>query len=104
MMASVAGKGLSVAENMAAQRVIGYSRTVTRTKGKKNPKVIQENLNVGVQAWEIAALLGGVAIYEYVNGPGSLLNNLIPSSAAAAPVSSSKLTFCQMFPTSVACL
>ena len=105
MMASVAGKGLSVAENMGTQRVIGYSRTVTKTKGKKNPKVIQENLNVGVQAWEIGALLGGVALYEYVNGPGSLLNNLFPSSSVPVSQStSSKSTFCQMFPTSVACL
>ena len=75
MMASVAGKGLSVAENMAAQRVIGYSRTVTRTKGKKNPKVIQENLNVAVQVWEIGVILAGIAVYEYVNGSGSLFNN-----------------------------
>ena len=75
MMASVAGKGLSVAENMATQRVIGYSRTVTRTKGKKNPKVIQENLNVAVQVWEIGVILAGIAVYEYVNGSGSLFNN-----------------------------
>ena len=75
MMASVAGKGLSLAENMASQRVIGYSRTVTKTKGKKNPKVIQENLNVAVQVWEIGVILAGIAVYEYVNGSGSLFNN-----------------------------
>lgn len=59
--------------NLATQRVIGYSRTKTYTKGKKNPKVISESLNVGIQAWELGILLASVAVYDYVEGPGSLL-------------------------------
>lgn len=58
------------AESLATQRVIGYSRTTVRTKGKKNPKTITENVNVGIQAWEIAALIASVGVYDIVNGPG----------------------------------
>jgi hypothetical protein len=102
MIPGIASKGVDVMQNLATQRVIGYS--ISKTKYKKK-SVVQENLNIGVQAWEIGALLGGVALYEYVNGPGSLLNNLFPSSSAPVSQStSSKSTFCQMFPTSVLCL
>jgi hypothetical protein len=79
MMASAAkigSKGIDVAENLATQRVIGYTKSVTYRKGKKNPKLIQENINIGVQAWEIGLILAGVAAYEYVNGAGSLMPNL----------------------------
>lgn len=64
----IAGKALQVAENFGTQRVIGYTRTVTRTKGKKNPKVIQENLNVGIQAWEIGVLVAAAGAYYYLTG------------------------------------
>ena len=72
----IADKALDVGQNLATQKVIGYSRSVTRKKGKKNPKIIQENISVGIQAWEIGIILAGVAAYEYVNGSGSLLENL----------------------------
>jgi hypothetical protein len=75
MISGIASKGIDVAQNMATQRVIGYSRTVTRTKGKKNPKVIQENLNIGIQAWELGIIMVGLAAYEYVNGPGTASGN-----------------------------
>lgn len=90
MMASVASKGVDVAANMATQRVIGYSRSVTKTTGKKHPKVIQENLNIGIQAWELGVVLAGIAVYDYVEGGGSFFNifqNLtpIPNSVSGAP-------------------
>ena len=68
MISAVAGKGLDVAQNLATQRVIGYSRSVTRTRGKKNPKVITENLNVGIQAWEIGILVAAAGAYYYLTG------------------------------------
>ena len=73
----IASKALDVASNLGTQRVIGFTRSVTRTKGKKHPKLIQESVNIGLQAWEIGAILAGVALYEYVNGAGSLLNNAL---------------------------
>ena len=68
MISAVAGKGLDVAQNLATQRVIGYSRSVTRTRGKKNPKVITENLNVAIQAWEIGILVAAAGAYYYLTG------------------------------------
>lgn len=68
MISAVAGKGLDVAQNLGTHRVIGYSRSVTRTKGKKNPKVIQENLNIGIQAWEIGILIAAAGAYYYLTG------------------------------------
>ena len=64
----MAGKALQVAENFGTQRVIGYTKSVTRTKGKKNPKVIQENLNVGIQAWELGILIAAAGAYYYLTG------------------------------------
>lgn len=66
----IANKALDVGQNIATQKVIGYTRTVTRTKGKKNPKTITESMSVGIQAWEIAALIASVGIYDIINGPG----------------------------------
>jgi hypothetical protein len=80
MMMQAASKGADVMQNMATQRVIGYTKSVSYRKGKKNPKLIQENLNIGIQAWEIGAILLGAAAYEYVNGPGSLVGNLTNGS------------------------
>jgi len=68
MISAVAGKGLDVAQNLGTQRVIGYSRSVTRTRGKKNPKVITENLNVGIQAWELGILVAAAGAYYYLTG------------------------------------
>ena len=68
MMAGIAGKALDVGTSLATQRVIGYTRSVTRTKGKKNPKVIQENLNVGIQAWELGILIAAAGAYYYLTG------------------------------------
>lgn len=67
-MTTVASKGLQIAENFGTQRVIGFTRTVTRTKGKKNPKVIQENLNIGIQAWELGVLIAAAGAYYYLTG------------------------------------
>lgn len=77
--ASVANKGLDIAQNMATQRVIGFKRSVTYRKGKKNPKVVQEEVNIGIQVWELGIILAGVALYEYVNGSGSVMNNFTQS-------------------------
>ena len=74
-MIAAAGQAMSIGENLATQKVIGYSKSVTRKKGKKNPKFIQENVSVGIQAWEIGIILAGIAAYEYVNGAGSLIAN-----------------------------
>jgi hypothetical protein len=38
MISAVAGKGLDVAQNLGTHRVIGYSRSVTRTRGKRTLK------------------------------------------------------------------
>lgn len=64
----MASKGIEVASNMATQRVIGYSRSVTRTKGKKNPKIIQENLSIGIQAWELGILIAAAGAYYFLTG------------------------------------
>lgn len=74
MMPDIASKGIDVAQNMATQRVIGYS--ISKTKYKKK-SVVQENLNIGVQAWEIGVILVGIAAYEYVNGGSSLLDSFM---------------------------
>ena len=63
-------KGLDIAQNLGTQKVIGYSRSVTKTTGKKHPKVITENMSVGIQAWEIAAIIASVGVYDIINGPG----------------------------------
>ena len=64
-----------VVQNLATQRVIGYSRTVTKKQGKRNPKVVQENLNIGIQAWELGFILlasgiaaVGAGAYYYFTG------------------------------------
>ena len=72
MIPGIASKGVDVMQNLATQRVIGYS--ISKTKYKKK-SVVQENLNIGVQAWEIGVILVGVAAYEYINGPGSASSN-----------------------------
>ena len=72
MIPGIASKGADVMQNLATQRVIGYS--ISKTKYKKK-SVVQENLNIGVQAWEIGVILVGVAAYEYINGPGSASGN-----------------------------
>lgn len=64
----MAAKALDIGTTLATQRVIGYTKSVTRTKGKKNPKVIQENLNIGVQAWEIGILVAAAGAYYYLTG------------------------------------
>lgn len=77
----MASKGIEIASNMATQRVIGYSRSVTRTKGKKNPKIIQENLSVGIQAWELAVIVAAAGAYYYLTGDkisNIALNTLAP--------------------------
>ena len=70
-----ASKGIDVVQNLATQRVIGYSRTVTKKQGKRNPKVVQENLNIGIQAWELGFILlasgiaaVGAGAYYYFTG------------------------------------
>jgi len=67
---------LDAGVSLATQRVIGYSRTKTYTKGKKNPKVITESVNIGIQAWELGIVLASIAVYDYVNGPGSVASTL----------------------------
>ena len=81
MITGVAQSLLKSGENIATQRVVGYSKSVTRTKGKKNPKVIQENLNIGIQAWEIAALIAAAGAYFYFTGnsvSNAALNSMPP--------------------------
>ena len=67
-MASVVPAAAKTIETVATQRVIGYTKSVTRTKGKKNPKVIQENLNIGIQAWELGILIAAAGAYYYLTG------------------------------------
>lgn len=80
MIASVASKSVDAAANMATQRVIGYSRSVTKTSGKKHPKVIQENLNIGIQAWELGILIAAAGAYYYLTGDkiSSVALNIMP--------------------------
>lgn len=68
MMAAAASKGIDVASNLATQRVIGYTRTVTKTTGKKHPKTVSENLNIGIQAWELGILVAAAGAYYYLTG------------------------------------
>lgn len=94
--ASIANKGLDIAGQMATQRVIGYSKTKTRIN-KKGSTVTNEN--VAISAWEIlfgaALLLGGIAAYDFVEGPGSLGNTLqlTPSKLQTFPVASGVSAF-----------
>ena len=76
MAASAASKGLETIQGMATQRVIGYTKSVTTRKGKKNPKLVQENLNIGIQAWEIGILVASIAVFDYVEGSGAFGQNL----------------------------
>ena len=57
-----------VATTLATSRVIGYTKSTTYKKGKKNPKIIQENLNIGIQAWEVGFLIAAAGAYEYLTG------------------------------------
>lgn len=70
---------IPAAKDTVSQKVIGYSKSKTYTRGKKNPKTISETVSIGIQAWEIGALLAAIALYEYVNGPGSFTQNLNPT-------------------------
>jgi len=76
MPAAAASKGLEMIQGMATQRVIGYTKSVTTRKGKKNPKLVQENLNIGIQAWEIGILVASIAVFDYVEGAGAFGSNL----------------------------
>ncbi len=66
---------LKGAGQLATQRVIGWSKSKSYVKGKRNPKVITEQTNVAIQAWEIGALAAGFSLligaagaYEYLTG------------------------------------
>lgn len=71
--AGKAGKaGLEEIKTLATQRVIGYTKTTTR---RTKNKVITKNENIGIQAWEIGAVLAGGAMaigsigaYEWLTG------------------------------------
>lgn len=63
----IPGAAAQTVSNGATQRVIGYTKTKTK-HGKKTD--VTESYSVGVQAWEIAALIASVGIYDIVNGPG----------------------------------
>ena len=74
-VAAAVDKAGTAAYNLGTQRVIGFSKTKTYTKGKKNPKQITETSNVAIQAWEIAALgasvgigMAGLGAYEFLSG------------------------------------
>lgn len=67
------GKALDIGTDAAAQRVIGYSKSVTKTR--KN-KVTTESYNIGIQAWELGILLAAAAVYDYVNGPGTVAETI----------------------------
>lgn len=64
-------------ESVATQRVIGFTRSVTKTRGKKNPKVTTESVNVGVQLWEVGAVVAAVGIYDIANGPGRFMSSVL---------------------------
>jgi hypothetical protein len=75
-----AKKGADIVQGMATQRVIGYTKSISYKKGKKT---IQENLNVGIQAWELGAVLLGLGAYAYLTGDQTLtagnLAGLVPA-------------------------
>ena len=70
------------------QKVIGFSTTKTKIS-KRSTKT--ESLSVGVQAWELAALIAAAGIYDIANGPGgfaSWIDNFIgynPNTGQAVP-------------------
>ena len=72
-MAGTAGKAaMQEINTLATQRVIGYTKTTVK-KTKKG--TITKNENIGIQAWEIGALLAGgafaigsIGAYEYLTG------------------------------------
>lgn len=89
---------LQGAGQLATQRVIGWSKSKSYTKGKKNPKVIQENTNVAIQAWEFGALLAGGALligaagaYEYLTG--NPLQTVLKTSTSSAESTDIPSTF-----------
>ena len=61
-------------ENLATQKVVGYSAR-KRTVSKKGT-VKEEIVSVGIQAWELGILLAAVAVYDYVEGPGSVASTI----------------------------
>ena len=61
---------LNQVTNLAQSKVIGWTKTKVKHKKKSDET---ETMSVGIQAWEIGALLIAVAAYEFVNGPGSFL-------------------------------
>jgi hypothetical protein len=70
----ISDKILESGQNLATQKVIGYSYHTRKVKGgKRHPEEIQESLSIGIQAWEAAALLAGVALFDYVEGAGSFI-------------------------------
>ena len=68
----IASAGMEEFNTLATQRVIGYTRTIRKAKKKS---VETKNVNLGIQAWEIGAILAGsafaigsVGAYEYLTG------------------------------------
>lgn len=66
----IPGAAMNQVTNLAQSKVIGWTKTKVKHKKKSDET---ETMSVGIQAWELGALLIAVAAYEFVNGPGSLL-------------------------------
>lgn len=71
--ALLAEPALRAGVELARQRVIGWERVETYTKGRKRPHVVTERSAFELQAWELAAIgLVGVAAYVVYGGIPSL--------------------------------
>ncbi len=73
MISGLASQGLNVAENLATQRVIGFHRTVKKVTKKKETI---DDVNIGLQAWEIGIIIASIAAYDYVEGQGALASSV----------------------------
>lgn len=60
--------------SLGTQKVIGISRSTSK---RSKTKTVNKSMSIGIQAWELAAFLAAISLYEYVSGPGSFSQNLM---------------------------
>ena len=71
---SGAKKGVDTLVELGKTPVIGWQRTVSYDKGRKNVKHIVEHTSIELRAWELAAL-GGILVIGYAAfGPQTTTN------------------------------
>ena len=77
MISNIAAQGAKEANFLGTQKVIGINKSITKHSKKKDS---QTSINIGIQAWEIAAGIAAIGAYEFLtnNSFKDLLGSLNP--------------------------